>query len=71
MVTRDNSRPTKFVPTTTRHLAGVAFAISAALPTYTAALAQRLIWVPVAYQANAEAHEGLSVKPDPGPSITI
>jgi hypothetical protein len=41
------------------------------VPTYTAALAQRLIWVPVAYQAISEAHEGLSVKPDPGPSITI
>jgi hypothetical protein len=41
------------------------------VPTYTAALAQRFIWVPVAYQAIAEAHEGLSVKPDPGPSITI
>jgi hypothetical protein len=35
------------------------------VPTYTAALAQRLIWLPVAYQAIVEAHEGLSVKPDP------
>jgi hypothetical protein len=45
--------------------------LSAGLPTYAAAMAQELIWIPIAYRAITDAREGLSVKPDLGPPITI
>jgi hypothetical protein len=44
---------------------------SASLPVQVTAVAHKLIWTSAAYQAVADLHEGLSVKPYLGPPITI
>ncbi len=45
--------------------------LSAGLPAHIAALSQERAWTSTAYRAIADAHEGLSVKPDLGPPIAI
>jgi hypothetical protein len=45
--------------------------LSAGLPTHSTALSQERTWISTAYRAIADAHEGLSVKPDLGPPIAI
>jgi hypothetical protein len=45
--------------------------LSAGLSAHIAALSQERAWTSTVYRAIADAHEGLSVKPDLGPPITI
>jgi hypothetical protein len=45
--------------------------INAGLPAHITQAAHKLIWIPVAYRALTDAHEGLSIKPDLDPPITI
>jgi hypothetical protein len=45
--------------------------ITAGLPARVTAKAHKLTWTSAVYRAIADAREGLSVKPDLGPPITI
>jgi hypothetical protein len=45
--------------------------VSTGLPARVTVLSHKLTWTPAIYRAIADAHEGLTVKPDLGPPITI
>jgi hypothetical protein len=63
------------VPTPCKAMPGCAdmlgCGLSAGLPAHIGALSQERAWTSTVYRAIADAHEGLSVKPDLGPPITI
>jgi hypothetical protein len=45
--------------------------LSAGLPAQAVGESQKLIWTSAVYPISSDMHEGLSVKPDLGPPITI
>ena len=45
--------------------------LNAGLPAQVVVQTPKLIWISAIYRAIADLHEGLSIKPDLGPPITI
>jgi hypothetical protein len=45
--------------------------LNAGLPVQSVGESQKLIWTPAVYRISIDTHEGLTVKPDLGPPITV